>query len=240
LIEKSVLITGGAGGLGKELTMALALKDYSVNVIDKLPFEAVSPDCQKAFKRYYQLDLSDPIAVLRFIKCHLVDDRLTIDIFIVNAFPRVFKNFAEFKEQEIIEFVNTSFLSQILLANAIVKGMIDRGEGRIITIGSKAALRGYSTGSLYCSMKSAWLVFHESLSKELSASGRNISITTICPNSFSDRSGKKLPNYDSIVGKVEDAVFKALMNSESRIEFTLNLRSRMALLMQMLGKMIRI
>jgi short-subunit dehydrogenase len=238
--NKTVLITGGAKGLGKELSLFLIEKGYSIIILDKVLPADLPPDFRKKLLDYFQLDLTDVNAVVEFIHHDLFKDNLLIDVFIINAFPRVFKNFKDFQSSEISDFVNAAFLSQLLIANVIVKRMIENDFGRIITISSKSNVQGYSTGSLYCSLKSAWITFHESLSRELLMSNKNVSITTICPDSFADTNGNKLRHYDFIIKSIKKRVLAALVKKKSAICYTVTFKNRLIISYEVFKRILNI
>ncbi|MYE12333.1 MAG: SDR family NAD(P)-dependent oxidoreductase [Gammaproteobacteria bacterium] len=57
---------------------------------------------------------------------------------------------------------------------AAVPGMRERGSGRIVNIGARAALRGTGAMGAYCASKSVVLRLTETLADELKASGINV------------------------------------------------------------------
>lgn len=238
--SKTVLITGGAKGLGKELSLLLIEKGYSVIMVDKVTPEAVPPDLKTKLLDYFQLDLADTAAVLDFNRQYLSEKNVAIDILVINAFPRVFKTFEDFKDQEIINFVNTALLNQLLIAHVVVKKMIKNDFGRIISINSKSHVYGYSSGSLYCSLKSAWMIFHQSVAKELLQNNRNVSMTTICPDSFADTKGNKLRHYDFVVKAIKKQMLAALSRKKSSITYALTFRTRIIMMVQLFKKILRI
>jgi NADP-dependent 3-hydroxy acid dehydrogenase YdfG len=63
ITDKTALITGGAGGLGKELAQVLININISVIVLDKIPLENINDDFKRQLKKYIVLDLSDLDAV---------------------------------------------------------------------------------------------------------------------------------------------------------------------------------
>jgi len=238
--NKTVLITGGAKGLGKELSLLLIEKGYPVIIVDKVNPEDLPPDFRSKLLDYFRLDLADTKAVIEFIRQHLSKNELAIDILVINAFPRVFKAFKDFKDQEIINFVNVALLSQLLIANVVAKRMIENDFGRIISINSKSHAYGYSSGSLYCSLKSAWMTFHESLSKELLQSNKNVSMTTICPDSFADTAGNKSRHYDFIIKAIKKRLLSALSRKKSSIYYAVTFKTRIIMTYQLFKKIVSI
>lgn len=238
--EKTALITGGAGGLGKELAMMLMDKGISVVVLDKIPQENLDDDYKSRLKKYIALDLSDLDAVKNSVKGYFIKEAVSVDILIINAFPRVFNNFSDYKDLEIIRFVNTAYTSQLIFANHFLNKMIETGFGRIIIISSKSGIQGYSSGSLYCSLKAAWITFHESVERELSTFSKDLTITTICPDSFSDQQGNRSRQHDYIVGAVKKIVLKAIFHNSSGIYYPATLWTKLILSLQLLRKLLKL
>ena len=239
-MEKTALITGGAGGLGKELALMLMDKDISVIVLDKIPQENLDDDYRSRLRKYITLDLSYLDAVKSSIEGYFIKKAIRIDILIINAFPREFNNFLDFNDSEIIKFVNIAYTSQLILANHFLNKMTETDFGRIIIISSKSALQGYSTGSLYCSLKAAWITFHESVEKELRACKKNITITTICPDSFSDQQGNRYNQYEYIARAVNKIVLKAIFNNSSGIYYPATFRTKLILFLQLFRKLLKL
>jgi short-subunit dehydrogenase len=239
-MDRTVLITGGAGGLGKELVLMLLNKNLSVVVLDRVPYEKLDIAYRNRLKKYIELDLSDLEGINNSIQEYFIKEKIVIDIFIINAFPRIFNKFNDFKDFEIIKFVNLAFTSQLIYTNYFLNKMAEKKYGRIIIIGSKSAIQGYSSGSLYCSLKAAWVTFHESIEKELSASNNDITITTICPDSFSDLCNNKGKHYNYIVSAIGKHVLKAIYNNNSAIYYPTTFLTKMALCLQLLRKLVKL
>jgi short-subunit dehydrogenase len=240
ITDKTALITGGASGLGKELAQVLININISVIVLDKIPLENINDDFKRQLKKYIVLDLSDLDAVKIAIEDYFMKGKIMVDILIINAFPRIFKNFQCFKDQEIIDFANSAFISQLILANYFKNKMIENNFGRIIIISSKSAIQGYSTGSLYCSLKAAWVTFHESVEKELKTCPKNISIITICPDSFSDQQGNRYPHYEKITRAVEKIVINAISRNGSGIYFPVIFWTKLTLSLKLFRKFLKL
>ncbi len=239
-MQKTALITGGFSGLGKELALTLINYGVAVVVIDKVPKEKLDNEYVARLKKYIELDLSDLDATKSSIEQYFMTEQLVIDIFIINAFPRIFNDFIKFNDLEIIQFVNTAFSSHLVFANYFLKKMLAVNYGRIIIISSKSAIQGYSSGSLYCSLKAAWIIFHECLQKELNNSNKNVTITTICPDSFSDLENNKNSQYEYILCAIKKRVIKAISHKSSKLLFITTFKTKIILSLQILEKLIKL
>jgi len=236
----NVLITGAANGLGLELLRELAKTGHQVDIIDQLDPDGLPAEVKTLCRNYNRLDLSDSEEIKRYLIKKSESGGLEYDLFICNAAPRVFKPFIEFSNEEIAAIVQTVLTSHWQLMNEILRGMLERGYGRLIVISSKSALMGYSSGTMYCSLKAAWNTFHESISRELLISGKDVTVTTICPDSFSDTSGGRYRAYDRVVKCVITKVNHAISQNYSVITYCCGFKTKLMLSLGILKRMMEL
>ncbi len=77
------------------------------------------------------------------------------------------------------DIIETNVQGMIRLTHALIDGMLARGSGHIVNMGSIAGLKPYATGSAYVSSKYAVHGFSETL--RLDYAGRGIRVTEIMP-----------------------------------------------------------
>ena len=65
------------------------------------------------------------------------------------------------------------------VTHAVIDGMLERGHGQVVNLGSTAGLKPYATGTAYVTSKYAVHGFSESL--RLDYAGRGIRVTEIMP-----------------------------------------------------------
>ena len=224
------LITGGASGLGREIALILNAMGIVTNIIDKIPASKLDINPSNSFISYTEIDLSQEIEVVEYCNKY----KHEIDILIINAFSREFSDFKDLSLARIKQFISASFTNQLLIMNSVLPEMLQKHFGRIIIIGSKSHIQGYSGGSLYCSMKSAYNTFFESLSRELKSSGKNVYISIIHPDSFSDIHGNKYLNFSRVTQKVIKNIIKSINIKKSRIVYAISIRTRFELLLYVL------
>jgi short-subunit dehydrogenase len=237
---RHVLITGGANGLGKEITLMLLKEGHSVIVLDKLPKYQIPEEFIGKLLDYWQVDLADLSQVRQVLEKCITDAQIKVDVFIANASPRIFKHFLDFSSQAITEITHASLTGHVLFMNGFLSSMLENNYGRIIVISSKSGVRGYSTGSMYSSLKSALITFHESLEKELKSYQKNVTITTICPDSFSDTLGKPLRHYESIINQIKKQILKSLTHKHSRLLFVAAFPGKLGIAFQYFHKLLRV
>jgi 3-hydroxybutyrate dehydrogenase len=192
-----VLITGGARGLGREMAENMVRHGHEVHVFDKTKKSEIDKSYFSLLTGYTECDLSD-INELEAGFETLISHIDRIDVLINNASVRQGKKLGEFQTGEIQRNINVDFLAPIVLSNLCLPVMKRNNFGRIINISSISAYKVYSPGSLYCSSKRALISFGESLSKELISLRGDVTVNTICPDSFSNPDGTMLKNRHDI------------------------------------------
>ena len=158
--KKTVFITGSTDGIGKACAYKFASQGFSLILngrnISKL--EALKKDLVEKYKSEVLIlpfDVRDREAVRIAIQ-ELPKDWQAIDILINNAglVLGVDKEF-EVDPEEWDIMIDTNIKGLLSVTRWVVPGMIARGVGHIINIGSIAGDAAYPGGSVYCATKSA-------------------------------------------------------------------------------------
>lgn len=114
------------------------------------------------------------------------------------------------------------------LIKAAVPGMVQRGGGKVLVMGSASALRGMKRASTYSAARGAQLSYVQAVGVELA--GRNIQVNAIAQNfvdnptyfpaevqanpRFQERLAREVP-LGRLVGAREDALFAAYLCSSA-------------------------
>jgi short-subunit dehydrogenase len=93
----------------------------------------------------------------------------------VNDFGR----FADASPERIETLIVTNLLAPIQLCRAVLPGMLKRGRGRIVNVGSVMGGVGFAGFGVYCATKFGLRGFSEALRRELKGSG--VSVATVAP-----------------------------------------------------------
>ena len=91
-------------------------------------------------------------------------------------------------EEDVRAVLDRNLLSTILTCQAVARGMMQRRSGRIITIGSVAAFKGRTNGSIYAVAKAGVTHFTRCLADQL----RPFDITVNCIAPGDTRTGRFL------------------------------------------------
>jgi NAD(P)-dependent dehydrogenase (short-subunit alcohol dehydrogenase family) len=193
---KCAIVTGGASGLGFAAAQAFAREGARVAIFD-LDQAAIDQALQTlgegcaGFIASVQDDAAVKSAVAK------AESALgPIDVLMNNAGVAGFGSVdsTELGEWERIFGVNV--IGTFLVSRAVLPGMLERGRGAIVNVGSVAALAGVPKMAAYCAAKGAIV----SLTRQMAAdySGRGVRVNCVCPGTVVVTSmGKQLMAVDT-------------------------------------------
>jgi uncharacterized protein len=179
--NKTALVTGAASGLGFEFSLLLAKDSYNLVLIDidAKKLEYAKKRIQKAHNTTVQIlvkDLSKP-NIAQDIIYDIKDTQ--VDVLINNAGFGLFGSFSVTDWQRESEMLNLHISTTTQLTKLILKGMVDRGNGKILNISSLAAFLPGPLMAIYYASKAYILSFSEAIANELKGTG--VTVTALCP-----------------------------------------------------------
>lgn len=159
--ETTVFITGASSGIGMSCARRFAQEGANlllcarrVDRLEVLKSELLAqyPDIRI---HVFSLDVRDNNAVVSALSA-LPDEWKQIDVLVNNAgLSRGLDKFQDASVQDWEEMIDTNIKGLLYVSKAIVPGMIERGKGHIINIGSIAGREVYPRGHVYCASKHA-------------------------------------------------------------------------------------
>lgn len=167
--NKKIIITGGANGIGKELTKQLISKgayvsalDINIDNLNKLK-EELNTDKLST----YVVDVSNTDSINDF-KIKYFEEQKYVDILINNAgIVQPFLAVNELKDEDIKRVMNVNFFGVVNLTRAMLENMLNRDEAYIINISSMGGFFPFPKQSIYGASKAATKLFTEGLYAEL-------------------------------------------------------------------------
>jgi 3-oxoacyl-[acyl-carrier protein] reductase len=186
LSGRTVLLTGAAGGLGLETSLAFIEAGATLVAIDNDPRKATALE-QAAHGRgpgrlvLERLDLSDLPALARELGA--VSDRVGgFDAVINNAGIYPAKPFEEFtiEEHQAVQRVNVD--AGIVCVQAALPHMRERGWGRIVNVSSVTLWGGWANLSPYVASKAALVGLTRAWAREFGPYG--VTVNAIAPGAF--------------------------------------------------------
>lgn len=183
--QQTVLITGGASGIGKIMTRIALEKGAKAVVIWDMN-EAGMLAVKEEFSTFsgtihcYQIDLSDGEKIIA-TGAQTLKDLGRIDLLINNAGIVVGKYFHEHTTADINKSMQINTLALMHVTNAFLPSMIANNHGAICNIASQAGLIANPKMAVYCASKWAVIGWSDSLRIEMKQLKKDVSVTTIMP-----------------------------------------------------------
>src|SRR4051794_2171718 len=167
------MVTGGARGIGRGIVLALAAAGRKVAVADLLEDEAEAT-AREAGGIAVRLDVTDPDSVTAAV------ERIgPVDILVNNAGWDEARPFLETDEDFWDRVIDINFKGGLRTTRAILPGMVERGWGRVVNIGSDAGRVGSSMESVYSGAKGGVIAFTKTIAREVARSG--VTANVVCP-----------------------------------------------------------
>lgn len=179
---QGVLLTGASGGIGRCVAMELARRGARLALAgrseNRLIDLAERIRAGGAFAATLPCDISAPEGPSHLARS-AVDALGTIDILINNAGLSRFAPLAEEEEARIRRLVEVNLTAPMLLAREVLPGMLQRGHGHIVNVGSAFGSIAFPQFSVYSATKFALRGFSEALRRELAGTG--VTVTYVAP-----------------------------------------------------------
>ena len=170
---KTVLVTGGVRGIGKDIALAFLKKGYRVCAVYSRDEESAAAIAKEGAE-IYRADVSKESDVQA-----LFQKIGNVDVLVNNAGISLIKQIQDVTYEEWQRVMSVNVGGAFLCAREAAKGMIDQKSGLIINISSVWGEVGGSCESVYSASKAALLGFTKALAKELGWSG--IRVNSVSP-----------------------------------------------------------
>ena len=182
LKEKLVLVTGASRGIGRAI--ALTLGAAGATVIGTATSDEGAANISKIFNennilgKGMKLNVTDNEQISTLLKS-ITEDYGSVDILINNAGITRDNILVRMKEDEWDDIINTNLSSVYKMSKAVLRGMIKKRSGRIISITSVVGATGNAGQSNYAAAKAGIMGFTKSLAREIGV--RGITVNAIAP-----------------------------------------------------------
>lgn len=176
------MVTGGGGGIGRAISLALAADGRAVAIGDlrvdaaEATAEAVQAGGGRAIA--VTLDVTDRASVgaaIERINAALGE----VEVLVNNAGWDELVPFVETDEAFWDRVIEINFKGCLRLTQAVLSGMVERRWGRVVNIGSDAGRVGSSLESVYSGAKGGVIAFTKTVAREVAHAG--VTANTVCP-----------------------------------------------------------
>jgi 3-oxoacyl-[acyl-carrier protein] reductase len=192
---KLVLVTGASRGIGQAIALTLgaagatvigtATSENGANAITKKLSE------NKINGQGMILNVTDDNNITELMK-NINEKYDTVDILINNAGITRDNILIRMKQEEWDEIISTNLTSVFKMSKAVLRGMMKKKAGRIISIASVVGSMGNSGQANYAAAKAGIMGFTKSLAREVGS--RGITVNTVAPGFIQTDMTDNLPD----------------------------------------------
>jgi 2-hydroxycyclohexanecarboxyl-CoA dehydrogenase len=180
LEDKGVLITGGASNIGRALTLGFAAEGARVLIadIDEAQSERVAAESGGDRVIHQRTDVTDAASVAAATE-RAIGEFGAIDVLVNCAGWTVDRLFREKPREEWEREIAIDMWGFINSTRAVLDHMVERGYGRIVSIGSDAGRIGEWREAVYSGTKASVIAMSKAIAKEVGRDG--ITLNVVCP-----------------------------------------------------------
>lgn len=184
LKDRVVFITGASAGIGAACAEAFAAEGARLLLAARRTerlreMEAGLRAAGAADVRSIALDVRDRARVERAV-AELPDEWREIEVLVNNAgLSRGLDKLWQGNPQDWEEMIDTNIKGLLWVTRAVVAGMVERGRGHVVNLGSTAGDLAYPGGNVYCGTKGAVRLINDGLRQDLM--GTPVRVTSIDP-----------------------------------------------------------
>ncbi len=228
LKNKTVLITGGAKGIGLA-TAKRILEQGSMVILWDFDRESLDETTKNFHKNGFEVfsqvcDVTNKEQI--YENARIIDEKFGgIDILINNAGTVYTGYMLDRSDEELENLINVNFTSMIYTIRAFMPKMLEKNSGHIINISSASSLTGAPKLAVYAATKWAVAGLTESLRLEVQKMGKNgVKFSSIHPNFLKKGlfEGTKLNFIGQLLApgvKSHDQVAKVIVNRAIKLGF---------------------
>ncbi|TXI46208.1 MAG: glucose 1-dehydrogenase [Mycobacterium sp.] len=212
MTSRVALVTGGAQGIGGGISEALGAHGFRVAVAD-LNLGAAKETAARIVAAGGEaiavpIDVTDTASVRDAVQ-DVTAQFGAIEVVVNNAGWDDFMPFLKTTEDFWDRILDINFKGALRVCHTVVPGMVERGFGRVVNIGSDAGRVGSSLEAVYSGAKGGIIAFTKTLAREVATKG--VTVNTVCPGptdtpalrKFADNSGE---DADKVIGGMARSV----------------------------------
>jgi 2-hydroxycyclohexanecarboxyl-CoA dehydrogenase len=182
LKDRTVLVTGGANGIGAAICRRLAEEGCIVGILDldaaageKLAGEIGAGGARATF---HAVDISDYDAVKHAVESFEAASG-SVAFLVNNAGWDRAANFLDTTPEFWRKVIAINLYGPLNMSHVVLRGMAARGFGRVVNIASDAGRVGSSGEAVYSACKGGVIAFSKTVARELV--GKGVIVNTLCP-----------------------------------------------------------
>ena len=179
---RTALVTGGGRGIGRAVAEGLAEDGFAIVIVDLRVEEAeeTAAAITEAGGTVIAVaaDVADTESVAAAV-CTAEERFGHVDVLVNNAGWDDLKPFLATDEEFWDRVIDINFKGPLRFTRLLLPGMVERGWGRIVNIGSDAGRVGSSLESVYSGAKGGLIAFTKTIAREVARKG--VTANVVCP-----------------------------------------------------------
>lgn len=182
LSTRTVVVTGGGGGIGSATCRRFAAEGATVAVVDidaaaaDRTVAAITSEGGKATAFACEITNHEEV---RSAVAKVTASLGPIDVLVNNAGWDVFKPFLKTSPADWQKLIAVNLTGALNLHHAVLPQMVERRSGRVVNIASDAARVGSSGEAVYAACKGGLVAFSKTMAREHARDG--ITFNVVCP-----------------------------------------------------------
>jgi 2-hydroxycyclohexanecarboxyl-CoA dehydrogenase len=180
--EKVALVTGGARGIGRAICLRLAQEGAKVAVVDLLEREAKETCAEVEAGGGQAMAVRTDVTNFDEVRACVRKIEETwgpVDILVNNAGWDKVENFIDSQPETWERVIAINLKGPIHFCHAVIPKMIERKQGKIISVSSDAGRVGSSGEAVYAACKAGVIGLSKTLARELARARINVNV--VCP-----------------------------------------------------------
>ncbi len=177
LTNRVALVTGAGRGIGRAIALRLAAEGGRVAVTD-IDGETARQTAAEIGGAGIRMDVTDAASVRAGV-ARAEAELGPIEVLVNNAGWDKTEPFVKSAEETWDKVLAINLRGPIRVTRSVLDGMIERGRGRIVSIGSDAGRVGSSGEAVYSAAKAGLIGFSKTLARELAR--YQINVNVVCP-----------------------------------------------------------
>jgi 2-hydroxycyclohexanecarboxyl-CoA dehydrogenase len=181
LQDKRVILTGGASGIGRATALRLVAEGCTVAIfdLDEAGAQETARNCTDQSRAHaFQVDISDQLQVSEAVAAFERQFGPTDGLANIAGWDRPVR-FLNTDRAFWDKVIQINLYGPLIMHHVVVRGMAERGAGRVVNVASDAGRVGSSGEAVYSACKGGMIAFTKTLARELA--GRGVTLNTICP-----------------------------------------------------------
>jgi 2-hydroxycyclohexanecarboxyl-CoA dehydrogenase len=204
MTNRVAMVTGGAQGIGRGIATALAGQGFRVAIAD-LNLATAGQTAKELTEAggtviAVETDVTQTASVRTAVQA-VEAEFGPVEVVVNNAGWDDFMPFVATTEEFWDKVLEINFKGALRVTHAVVPGMMERGFGRVINIGSDAGRVGSSLEAVYSGAKGGLIAFTKTLAREVATKG--VTANAVCPGPTDT---PMLRNFASNAGDAEKVI----------------------------------